>query len=55
MRKTALFLSLILALPIAAQMDSFDAFKQRQAKEFNQFKQNQEEEYNAFRKRVNEE
>ena len=55
MRKTALILTLILSLPLAAQMDSFEAFKQQQSKEYNQFKKNQQEEYNAFRKRVNEE
>lgn len=55
MRKLAFLLSLIVALPIAAQSDSFEQFRQQQAAQFNQFKNDQQAEFDKFRKRVNEE
>ena len=55
MRKIVFLLSLIAALPIAAQQDRFEQFRQQQAAQFNQFKNDRQAEFDAFRKRVNEE
>lgn len=55
MRKTTFLLTLLIALPMVAQDDSFEKFRQQQAAQFNQFKNNQQAEFDAFRRRVNEE
>lgn len=55
MRKITFLLSLLVALPMVAQDDSFEKFRQQQAAQFNQFKNNQQAEFDAFRRRVNEE
>ena len=55
MKKLVFLLSLILALPLAAQTDSFEQFRQQQAAQFGQFKNEQQAEFDKFRKRVNEE
>ena len=56
MRKS-IFLGLLFAavLPLAAQQDAFDKFKQQQLDQFSQFKTDQQAEFDAFRKRINEE
>lgn len=48
-------LLLLLALPITAQVDSFEQYKQQQGYIFNQYSADKQAEYDAFRKRVNEE
>ncbi len=55
MRKLLFILALMAVLPVAAQVDAFEQFRQQQAAQFNQFKSNQQAEYDAFRRRVNEE
>ena len=55
MRKLFFLVLLLSALPLAAQKDAFDKFKQQQNDKFNQFKTDKQAEYDAFRKRVNEE
>jgi hypothetical protein len=55
MRKIVFFLSLAVALPLAAQSDRFEQFRQQQAAQFNQFKEDRQSEFDEFRKRVNEE
>ena len=55
MRKTTFLLTLLIALPMVAQDDSFEKFRQQQAAQFNQFRNNQQAEFDAFRRRVNEE
>jgi hypothetical protein len=55
MRKIAFLLSLIAVLPLAAQQDAFEQFRQQQAAQFNQFRNDQQDEFDKFRKRVNEE
>lgn len=53
MRALSFILTLLIALPIAAQSDSFEQFRKQQQAQFNQFRDSQQEEYDAFRKRVN--
>lgn len=56
MRKSIIIgLLLLAAMPLAAQQDAFDKFKQQQIGQFNKFKTDQQAEFDAFRKRINEE
>ena len=55
MKKILFLLSMLAALPMAAQTDAFEQFKKQQEARFNQFKDDQQAEYDKFRKRVNEE
>ena len=55
MKKTILLLTVLVALPMMAQTDAFEQFRQQQAAQFNQFKNDQQSEFDAFRRRVNEE
>ena len=55
MKRTVFFISLLVALPMAAQNDAFDQFRKQQQAQFNQFKNDQQSEFDAFRRRVNEE
>lgn len=50
-----LLLALWTALPMMAQQDAFDKFKQQQNDKFNQFKDDKQAEFDAYRKRINEE
>ena len=54
MRKSLLFLVLLVALPMMAQTTSFDQFKQQQNAKWDKFKTDKQEEFDAFRKQVNE-
>lgn len=55
MRKTLILLAMLVALPMMAQQDAFDRFKQQQNDKFDQFKADKQAEFDAFRKRVNDE
>ena len=55
MRKSIFLGLLFAAMPLAAQQDAFDKFKQQQLDQFSQFKTDQQAEFDAFRKRINEE
>lgn len=55
MRRTIIFgLFLMLAWPMAAQSNAFDAFRKQQEEQYNRFKTDKQAEYDAFRKRANE-
>lgn len=47
-------LLLVASMPLAAQQDAFDKFKQQQNDKFDKFKSDQQAEFDAFRKRINE-
>lgn len=55
MKNVFLLVSLIIALPLAAQNDSFEQFRKQQQAQFNQFRDKQQDEFDAFRRRVNDE
>ncbi len=55
MKRIAFFFSVLMALPMAAQTDAFEQFRQKQQNQFNQFKNDRQAEFDAFRRRVNEE
>ena len=55
MKRIAFFISLLAALPMAAQTDAFEQFRKQQEAQFNQFKNERQEEFDTFRRRVNDE
>ena len=55
MKRIAFFISLLAALPMAAQTNAFEQFRKQQEAQFNQFKNERQEEFDTFRRRVNDE
>lgn len=55
MKHILFILALLVAMPMMAQTDAFEQFRQQQAAQFNQFRDDQQAEFDAFRRRVNEE
>ena len=55
MRKLFFAGLMMCALPMMAQQDSFEKFKQQQTAQFDAFKKKQQAEFDAYRKRINEE
>lgn len=53
MRNLSILIAFLVALPIAAQTDSFEKFHQQKEQQFDRFKNQRQQEFDAYRQRVN--